>query len=289
MLRHLGAAIEARGEKLIAHLPAALEGDVEGAHASRVAARRLAEVLPLLRSRKAERLRADVRQVRQALGARRELAVTRALLVEEAARWRWPAVLVAHVTRHLDARQPAINEAAEASAQVIDIPRLHRRLTRIARQAGAEDYPLLMARLRRRRVARERALARALKAAGTMYEVERLHDVRIAAKKLRYVLEAQVECAGRGAVARIHALKILQDDLGRLHDLQVLEAVVREVEGRFVSGRGRVGRGLARIGTDLETECRRLHAHALSTTEGMTHGTTFAVPGPARDRRRTRR
>lgn len=268
MLRHLGKAIEARAEKLIAHLPGALRGDVEDAHDARVASRRLAEVLPLLRGRRSERLQADVRQVRQALGAQRELDVTRALLEEEARRWRWPAPLVARIARHLAAARSRVAADAEAQARAIDIPRLGRRFGRVAQQATAESYPLLMARLRERRAARERALARAVARAGTIYDVDRLHEVRIRTKKLRYILEAQVECAGRGPTARIRALKRLQAELGRLHDLQVLELAVRDVEARFVRSRGHIARGLGKIGVDVETECRRLHALVLTAMRG---------------------
>ena len=264
MLRHLGQTIEARARVLVAHLPGALAGDSDDAHRTRVAARRLGELLPVLRGRRAERLRADVRHVRQALGARRELSVTLALLAEEAGRWDWPAPLVARVARYLEAARPEIEAESRKQARLINIPRLKRRLERVSRQAQAESYPELVARLHLRREAREQALARAVFAAGGIYDADRLHAVRIAAKKLRYALEAQVACVGRGPANRIRALKALQDELGRLHDLQVLEAVLRNVESRLVSGRGGVARGLERMGTDLETECRRLHALALT-------------------------
>jgi len=274
---------------LMSHVPGALRGDVDDAHRTRVAARRLAEVLPLLRGRKAERLHADVRQLRQVLGARRELAVALALLDEEAGRWHWAAPLVGRIRRHLEESRASIEAATEEAARAVDVPRLGRRLTRAAELAAAEPYPELIARLRRRRASRELALVRAVAAAGALYDVERLHQIRIATKKLRYVLEAQIECAGRGPVARIRALKVLQAELGRLHDLQVLERAVRDVEGRFVSGRGRVARGLARVGADLETECRRLHALVLTAIRRATHGNTLAVSGAARNRRRARR
>ena len=264
MLRHLGTAIEARADKLIAHLPGALGGDVEDAHDARVASRRLGEVLPLLRGRQSERLQADVRQVRQALGAQRELDVTRALLAEEARRWCWPAPLVARVARHLAAARSRVAADADRQARAIDVSRLRRRLARVADEATAESYPLLMARLRKRRAARERALARAVARAGAIYDVDRLHEVRIRTKKLRYILEAQVECTGRGPTARIRALKLLQAELGRLHDLQVLELTVRDVEANCAGGLGRVTRGLGKIGVDVETECRLLHALVLT-------------------------
>jgi CHAD domain-containing protein len=264
MLHHLGTAIAARADALIRHLPGAIAGDAEDAHRTRVASRRLGEVLPLLEGRKAERARTDVREVRQMLGARRELVVTEALLTEEALRWHWPAPLVARVARALAATRPAIEAAVAEQVRRLDIDRLRRRLARMAAQAVDESDADITARLRARRVARERSLARAITRAGRLYDVERLHDVRICTKKLRYVLEAQVECTGRGPRQRLKHLKRLQEELGRLHDLQVLEAAVRRVEEGFVAGRGRVARGLRRMGDDLEGDCRRLHAQVLT-------------------------
>ena len=53
-------------------------------------------------------------------------------------------------------------------------------------------------------------------------EVEALHDMRIAAKRLRYVLEVTEECFGPfGPDARRRA-KELQDVLGDIHDCDVL-------------------------------------------------------------------
>jgi CHAD domain-containing protein len=263
MLRHLTRVIEARAAVLTGQWPAALRGDVEAAHRVRVAARRLGEVLPLFEGRRAERVRADVRHVRQALGARREWDVTMALLRAEAARWSWAPALVARVDRALTAQRPDIDAEAARVVRSIDIARVRRRLARVAAEAHEAAYPDVLARLRQRRSARERALARAVAHAGALYDVERLHAVRIAVKKLRYVLEAQRECTGRGPRARVKQLKALQAALGRLHDLQVLEAVLRAVEESLVAGRGSVARGVAAMGQDIETECRRLHAHIL--------------------------
>ena len=59
-------------------------------------------------------------------------------------------------------------------------------------------------------------------------EVEALHDMRIAAKRLRYVLEVTEDCFGPfGPDARRRA-KELQDVLGDIHDCDVL---LEEVEG----------------------------------------------------------
>src|SRR5436190_24170080 len=67
------------------------------------------------------------------------------------------------------------------------------------------------------------------KAAG-IYLPDRLHDVRIAVKKLRYAMEVARDLSGSRATARILTLKRAQDLLGRMHDLEVLIARTRGVQ-----------------------------------------------------------
>jgi hypothetical protein len=52
-------------------------------------------------------------------------------------------------------------------------------------------------------------------------EVTALHDLRIAAKRLRYVLEITHPCFGPYAHAAIRRIKELQDLLGEIHDADV--------------------------------------------------------------------
>ncbi len=58
-------------------------------------------------------------------------------------------------------------------------------------------------------------------AAADPLEVEALHDMRIAAKRLRYVLEITAPCFGPYAEAAIRHTKELQDLLGEIHDCDV--------------------------------------------------------------------
>jgi CHAD domain len=56
--------------------------------------------------------------------------------------------------------------------------------------------------------------------------VQDLHNMRIAAKRLRYVLEMTGVCF-QGAKSVLHDLTDIQDDLGELHDLDVLIDILR--------------------------------------------------------------
>jgi CHAD domain-containing protein len=62
-------------------------------------------------------------------------------------------------------------------------------------------------------------------------EVEALHDMRIAAKRLRYVLEVTEACFGPYAEQAGKRTKELQDLLGDIHDCDVLLPRVEELGG----------------------------------------------------------
>ena len=101
-------------------------------------------------------------------------------------------------------------------------------------------------------------------AAGHMYAPEQLHQVRIAAKKLRYAMELAFDAGVKSASAPVRAVKRAQDTLGRLHDLQVLQSHVAAVQAE-PSGRSLPDGGLDIISRALEDECRHLHARYVAT------------------------
>lgn len=70
------------------------------------------------------------------------------------------------------------------------------------------------------------------------YAVHELHNLRIAAKRLRYTLELFLDVLPSETQAVIEELTRLQDSLGTLHDHDVMIALLRLCLGGHDSGRG---------------------------------------------------
>jgi CHAD domain-containing protein len=100
--------------------------------------------------------------------------------------------------------------------------------------------------------------------AAAIYLPDRLHEVRIVAKKLRYSLEILRDLSASRAIARILMLKRAQDLLGRIHDLEVLIARTRAIQGSPNAPTLRVSADMDLLVRRLETECRRLHGRYIA-------------------------
>ena len=98
----------------------------------------------------------------------------------------------------------------------------------------------------------------AIQAAGAVYVPERLHDIRLAVKKLRYAAEVLAEARHQRAPAAIGTLRTAQDLLGRLHDVEVLIERIRDLQAS--SSDLTADHRLGSLAYALEVDCRRLHA-----------------------------
>jgi CHAD domain-containing protein len=256
---------------LLDTLPAAMEGDVTAVHRARVASRRLREVLApmrgLLGDGVAEGARLEVRRVTRALGPVRELDVAIALFDELATRHALDAAarqaVVRAMTRDRDRAQRQMRAAltARRRARLVDaLATLH--------ESPAPDAVALLAAVRERVVRRGRRVRQALDRAGALYVPERLHQVRIAVKQLRYALEVAGDLRGRPS-ARVAQLRRIQDLLGRAHDLHVLAERVRRVQAAMVRTSRTTAASLGRLADALDDDCRTVHAAFMSRRQGL--------------------
>jgi CHAD domain-containing protein len=227
-------AFTRRVEALDRDLPAVLDDDVQAVHRSRVASRRLREILPVLDLRADDgeqpdlrELPARIRRLTRALGGVRELDVALGLL-DDLARAHPELGDVA------DAARMAVNEdrrlrREQMVAQLGEVRAglLPDELRALSGQIGREAAAERAGRLRWRLVRRVDRLDAAIEAAGALYSLDRLHRVRIAVKQLRYVLELIHEFGGASTVRLTNRLRRFQDLLGGLHDLEVVAGYVR--------------------------------------------------------------
>ena len=105
--------------------------------------------------------------------------------------------------------------------------------------------------------------------AAGLYLPDRLHEVRIAVKKLRYTLELEQSFTASRATVRLRTLKTAQDLLGRMHDLEVLIARARGIQSSPGASNLKVSADLDRLVRRLETECRQLHGHYMASRKDL--------------------
>jgi CHAD domain-containing protein len=251
-------------------LPGARRGDADAIHQARVATRRLREALPLVvRGADGRKLRKRTRGLTRVLGSVRELDVALMTLDELEAQPDLPRRGLARLREDITQERRLLLAAMLHELKTHDLERLRKKALTAVRRPEAPSTGRKRARRRdpRRlpaaeaRAARRAATVRdAIRNAGGIYLPDRLHDVRIAAKKLRYAMEIARELKGSRAAARIRMLKGTQDLLGRMHDLEVLIGRIRSVQGaREDPPSLEVSADLDQIVRRLETECRQLH------------------------------
>ncbi len=255
-----------RADRLLSHVRGAQDGDARHTHQARVSARRLAEVLALT-ANAGKRLDRDVRSLRRALGATRELDVARMIFDQAALAHTWSKDAEARVRKFISLERARRHDKVKGTLANVSVSRLRRRIQEVGGYADGVPAPKVAVRIRKRVTARDKELAQAIKRAGATYNIDKLHDVRLAVKKLRYTLEVAQDALGRRWTNRIAALKIQQARLGDLHDLQVLVGHIRVLESELVGHRGPVAEALAVIRRDLDVESRRLHGHWLKQTK----------------------
>ena len=244
-------------------LPALAEGDLLAMHRTRVASRRLREILPILELDRGagERLGRRFKTVTVELGGVRELGVLANLADELQESGQFDPQVMRRIRAALTTAYAEARERLFTRLPVSDIERLARKLAKVGRglrnQKPSRAWQWAIdARVNRR----ASTLLKALDAAGSMYLQERLHAVRIALKKFRYAMEISCEAAGIKASPEIKTLKKYQDTLGHLHDMQLLIDRIRELQPTVTPRDLTMWRKIDGVIASLEDECRRMHA-----------------------------
>lgn len=257
-----------RMRRFVDQMTAVRAGERDGVHQARIASRRVREVLPILRSKASadsvRKLRRGMRRATGVLGPVRESDVTLALADERMEK-------ADASTRPLLGRVRAALERERARrlddlVDVLTITRVDRleRLSARLVDALAEDPDVDggRARLAKRLSRRARQLTEAMDEAGVIFLADRLHDVRIAVKKLRYALELAGDTRLARTAVQVKRLKAAQDDLGHLHDLQVMGDYIR----RHADAKSPAAiRRLDALEASIDEENRRLHGEYLAS------------------------
>ena len=264
--------IAQRVNALTRTLNGAREGDARAIHQARVATRRLREALPLVSPVKSGRgVGRKARKLTRALGPVRELDVALQMLGEFEATGELPHAGI-EVLRGVirDERQRLYDDLLQRLDRV-DTAKLRKKALSAARRGaasiganGTRDPNRLIA-AQQRVATRAERLRSTIDSAAAIYLPDRLHDVRIAVKKLRYAAEIVKELSGSRANQRILTLKRAQDLLGRMHDLEVLIARTRAIQGSAKVPSLRLSGELDRLVRRLEDECRQLHGRYMSS------------------------
>jgi CHAD domain-containing protein len=275
--------LQAQIETLLTQLPAVRNAEVEGVHAARVATRRLREALPLFsRSHPGDvqRVKRLVKRAGRRLGRVRELDVMDAELARRAGRMPMALPTIAAARKALARRQ---SKARRRVIRTLDDLRLEgreplqlRRRNVISRTFGGASARGWAEVLRDRMARRADNLSRAIDHAGGVFFPKRLHNVRVAVKKLRY----SAELAGAAGLWHcddvLAELKRTQDTLGHLHDAEVLRRSIDTLVGDIDVDQ----RELAMLKDDLHGEIAERHVKYVAQLERL-RGACQACAGAA--------
>ena len=202
--------------------------DPEGVHSMRVASRRLRSALrdfvPYLRKRPLAPVLKQLRSIADSLGEVRDQDVAIAAL--EGMQSHAPADLNAGLTPFIEARKQVREQARDELKAILETSELKELESEFmagvdgaTRASSPEITFLKMSQgIILERLKEFEALSNGLL---NPFEIETLHDMRIAAKRLRYALELFQQCWGRSISGYAKRIARIQGALGELHDCDV--------------------------------------------------------------------
>jgi CHAD domain-containing protein len=297
--------LKARLDRFSRVLQGVENGDITALHRARVASRRLRELLPVLQLDYdvAVKLNRRLRRVTARLGTVRELDVLLLLIDELHVSRRVRTGPIARVGVAISKQRDDARKRLFHQLPVDELRRTARKLDRLVDEIAKQEDTAGTRPGRRTdtaksgwrwaieaRVAKRASRLRAaIDKAGAVYLPERLHDVRLAIKKMRYALELGADASGARREPDLRALTRGQEILGRMLDLQMLIDRVRDVQAALTPPSLGVWRDLDAVVESLDDDCRRLHARYMRARATLLAIADRHVRGPVAEKIATSR
>ena len=225
--------LETRFEEMYGFRQAALDwSDPEGVHSMRVASRRLRsamrDFMPYLRRRGLTSVLKQTKSIASALGEVRDQDV--AILALETIQKQAPAEVSEALQQLIDERKDRRNESRDNLSSALIANEMKQTKTEfMARIENATALPnahtqteLTFSKMSAAVILdRLKELEKLSESLYKPFEIEALHDMRIAAKRLRYALELFQQCWGRSLQTYAKNAARMQTALGEVHDCDV--------------------------------------------------------------------
>jgi CHAD domain-containing protein len=261
----------------LARLVARLEkGDRSAVHGARVAARRLREIVPILQleAETSRKVMSRLRHVTRRLSKPRDLDVALALASTLAQELRGHRDAFTRVGEDLGSKRARGRMTHAIERAAADGRRATKRLQRVL--AKMDGAPLSATRARavtwalKARVAhRASAARRAVQGTGAVFLPDRLHEARIALRKLRYAVELLAEMSGTSLAPDLKPIVQVQDQLGHIRDVGPIIASARRLQARLTTADEKASLALDELVIALERRSRQWHANYLQARPSL--------------------
>jgi CHAD domain-containing protein len=209
------------------HWTGVRDGDAESIHQARIATRRARAALKIVDGKRTDRSEL-CRVLGRMLGGVREVDITHEIFHSLSTRLPAATSAIAVVSRRVERdRQRARRRLAKKLDDLELKPLIAlRERPAIIRLTFWKDWHRSII---TETLARQQALHDAVDRAPAVYMPNRIHQVRIATKKLRYTLEVADATGIRVDAMVMRDLRKAQDVLGRVHDIDVARRVIQQI------------------------------------------------------------
>ncbi|MBA2735748.1 MAG: CHAD domain-containing protein [Pyrinomonadaceae bacterium] len=216
--------------------------DIEGIHAMRVATRRLRSALrdfaPLMKRRPLKKVKKDLKRIADALGAARDQDVA-IVALEKLQKEVEIAPVKAGVGKLIEERRSVRERAQLELIKTLAVSAIENLEKRFAAAIDEGINRKKSARVVSFNEAGRNAVAASLQdfcdLSASLYEpfnIEDLHELRIAAKRLRYAIELFTACWGKAIAPFAVEIAEMQSFLGEVHDTDVwIESLGERLRG----------------------------------------------------------